>query len=81
MRRSIGSRVRAHGRETIDPWHQKERLPRFSGGLLADLIYGDEPRLIDDITPLFAPDDPAQGIPGRNALVDRRAALRSGRRD
>ena len=45
--------------EAIDPWKQKDRLPLLEGGLLADLIYGDEPRLIDDITPLLAPDDPA----------------------
>jgi phosphoserine phosphatase RsbU/P len=45
--------------EAIDPWKQKDRLPLLKGGLLADLIYGDEPRLIDDITPLLAPDDPA----------------------
>jgi sigma-B regulation protein RsbU (phosphoserine phosphatase) len=45
--------------EQIDPWKQKDRLPLLKGGLLADLIYGDEPRLIDDITPLLAPDDPA----------------------
>ena len=45
--------------ESIDPWKQKDRLPLLKGGLLADLIYGDEPRLIDDITPLLAHDDPA----------------------
>ena len=45
--------------EAIDPWKQKDRLPLLKGGLLADLIYGDEPRLIDDITPLLAADDPA----------------------
>jgi phosphoserine phosphatase RsbU/P len=45
--------------EAIDPWKQKDRLPVLKGGLLADLIYGDEPRLIDDITPLLAADDPA----------------------
>jgi sigma-B regulation protein RsbU (phosphoserine phosphatase) len=45
---------------TIDPWHQKELLPRFSGGLLADLIYGNEPRLFDDFSALVAPDDPAR---------------------
>ena len=45
--------------EQIDPWKQKDRLPLMKGGLLAELIYGDEPRLIDDITPLLAPDDPA----------------------
>jgi phosphoserine phosphatase RsbU/P len=45
--------------ETINPWKEKERLPVFQGGLLADLIYGEEPRLIDDITPLLSTDDPA----------------------
>ena len=56
--------------ETIDPWHQKERLPRFSGGFLAELVYGNEPRLIDDITSLFAPDDPARDyLDGMRSLI------------
>ncbi len=45
--------------EEIDPWKQKERLPLFEGGLLADLIYGNQPRLIDDVTPLLSAADPA----------------------
>jgi sigma-B regulation protein RsbU (phosphoserine phosphatase) len=45
--------------EAIDPWKQKDRLPLLEGGLLAELIYGDEPRLIEDITPFLAADDPA----------------------
>jgi phosphoserine phosphatase RsbU/P len=45
--------------ESVNPWKEKDRLPLLQGGLLADLIYGDEPRLIDDITPLLAADDPA----------------------
>ena len=56
--------------EMIDPWHQKERLPRYSGGFLSDLIYGDEPRLIDDITELIAPDDPAREyLEGMRSLI------------
>jgi sigma-B regulation protein RsbU (phosphoserine phosphatase) len=47
--------------EVIDPWKQRDRLPLMKGGLLSDLLYGDEPRLIDDITPLLAPNDPAIG--------------------
>ena len=70
-----GSRGRALWTETIDPWKQKDRLPLLYGGFLADLIYGDEPRLIDDISPLVAPDDPAMEIPGRLALVDGRSPL------
>jgi sigma-B regulation protein RsbU (phosphoserine phosphatase) len=46
--------------KSINPWTEKEKLPFFSGGLLAELIYGDEPRLIDDITPLVTRDDPAR---------------------
>jgi phosphoserine phosphatase RsbU/P len=45
--------------EQIDPWNQKERLPLLEGGLLGDLIYGDEPRLIEDIAPILADHDPA----------------------
>jgi sigma-B regulation protein RsbU (phosphoserine phosphatase) len=45
--------------EEVNPWEQKDRLPLLHGGLLADLIYGDEPRLIDDFAPLLAGDDPA----------------------
>jgi sigma-B regulation protein RsbU (phosphoserine phosphatase) len=45
--------------DKINPWKEKERLPLLDGGLLGDLIYGDEPRLIDDIAPLLEPDDPA----------------------
>jgi sigma-B regulation protein RsbU (phosphoserine phosphatase) len=45
--------------EVIDPWKQPYRLPLLEGGLLGELIYGNEPRLIDDIAPLLASDDPA----------------------
>jgi sigma-B regulation protein RsbU (phosphoserine phosphatase) len=43
--------------ESINPWKEKDRLPLLEGGLLAKLIYGDEPRIIDDFT--VAADDPA----------------------
>ena len=45
--------------EEINPWKEKDRLPLLEGGLLGELIYGDEPRIIDDIAPLLKPDDPA----------------------
>src|SRR5262249_3558906 len=38
-------------------WKEKDRLPLLKGGLLAELIYSDEPRLVDALR--FAPDDPA----------------------
>ena len=43
--------------ENINPWKEKERLPLLQGGLFAELIYGDEPRLFDDLS--VSPDDPA----------------------
>jgi phosphoserine phosphatase RsbU/P len=56
--------------EVIDPWKEKEKLPLLSGGFLADLIYGDEPRFIDDITALVSADDPAwQYLDGMRSLI------------
>jgi sigma-B regulation protein RsbU (phosphoserine phosphatase) len=43
--------------EEINPWKDKDRLPLLSGGLLAKLIYGDEPVVIDDLE--VAEDEPA----------------------
>jgi sigma-B regulation protein RsbU (phosphoserine phosphatase) len=35
--------------DPINPWTEKERLPVLEGGLLGELIYGNEPRLIDNL--------------------------------
>ena len=43
--------------EDINPWKEPDRLPWLSGGILADLIYGNEPRIINDL--VCPPDDPA----------------------
>ena len=43
--------------EDVNPWKEMDRLPLRSGGLLADLIYGDEPHLFHDLR--VAADDPA----------------------
>ena len=43
--------------EDIDPWKEPERLPLLSGGILSELIYGNEPRIVNDLT--VSPDDPA----------------------
>jgi phosphoserine phosphatase RsbU/P len=43
--------------EDINPWNEQDRLPLLSGGILAELIYGDEPRIINDL--IVSPDDPA----------------------
>ena len=41
----------------VNPWKQKASLPLFKGGLLADLIYGDQPTIIEDLQ--VSLDDPA----------------------
>jgi len=45
-------------KEDINPWKDKDRLPILSGGLLAELIYGDEPRVFDDLE--LSRDEPAR---------------------
>jgi len=41
----------------VNPWKEKHLLPLLRGGICAELIYGDEPRLFDDFQ--VAEDDPA----------------------
>ncbi len=55
-------------KEEINPWRDKDRLPVLSGGLLGELIYGDEPRIIDDIQ--IVSDDPAaEYFAGMRSLI------------
>jgi len=54
--------------EEINPWKQKDRLPLLEGGLFGELIYGDEPRIIDDL--VISPDDPAaEYFEGQRSLI------------
>ena len=63
----------------INPWAQPNKLPLLKGGILAELIYSDEPRIIDQLD--LAPADPAaQFLAGLNSLqaiplLDQGAAL------
>lgn len=55
-------------KEAVNPWKEMERLPVHAGGLLADLVYGDQARVIDDLT--FAADDPAAAyLEGQRSLL------------
>src|SRR4051812_13951570 len=45
--------------EHPNPWTQRERLPRLTGGLLGELAYANAPVLIDDLPARLKPDDPA----------------------
>ncbi|MBK7405338.1 MAG: PP2C family protein-serine/threonine phosphatase [Phycisphaerales bacterium] len=46
--------------EHFNPWTQRERLPRMSGGLLGELVYANRPVIIDDLPSRLAPDDPGR---------------------
>jgi sigma-B regulation protein RsbU (phosphoserine phosphatase) len=44
--------------EDFNPWTQRDRLPRLSGGLLGELVYADKPVIIDDLPAQLSTDDP-----------------------
>ncbi len=46
--------------QEIDPWKEKERLPLYDRGLLSELIYADEPRIINNLR--VDPADPAYDL-------------------
>src|ERR1700722_20656753 len=37
--------------EEFNPWTQRDRLPKLSGGLLGELLYANPPALIDALPP------------------------------
>jgi sigma-B regulation protein RsbU (phosphoserine phosphatase) len=46
--------------EHHNPWTQRDRLPRFSGGLLAEFAYANRPTIIDDLPARLTEDEPAR---------------------
>jgi sigma-B regulation protein RsbU (phosphoserine phosphatase) len=44
--------------EHFNPWTQRDRLPRLSGGLLGEIAYADKPVIIDDLPSRLSADDP-----------------------
>jgi len=61
--------TRFSGWETvINPWTQRDRLPVLQGGLLGELIYGNVPRILNDVE--IPPDDPAASyLEGTRSLM------------
>jgi sigma-B regulation protein RsbU (phosphoserine phosphatase) len=55
-------------KEYINPWQERDRLPVLDGGLLGELIHGDEPRLIDDLQ-VHAGDPAAEYLAGQRSLL------------
>jgi sigma-B regulation protein RsbU (phosphoserine phosphatase) len=45
--------------EDYNPWTQRDRLPRMSGGLLGEIAYANRPVIIDDLPSRLQSDDPA----------------------
>ncbi len=52
----------------VNPWKDTHRLPLLAGGLFAELIYADEPQIIDDIY-LDANDPAAAYLHGQRSLM------------
>jgi sigma-B regulation protein RsbU (phosphoserine phosphatase) len=54
--------------EEVNPWKEKDRLPLLTGGLLAELIYGDKTVVLDDLE--LAPGEPAaEYLAGQRSLL------------
>jgi sigma-B regulation protein RsbU (phosphoserine phosphatase) len=54
----------------VNPWKSADRLPVLKGGLMASLIWGDEPVIMDDLSSELADDDPALDyLAGYRSLV------------
>lgn len=45
--------------EDINPWKQREKLPKLSGGVLQEIAYANKPVIIDDLDSRLSKDDPA----------------------
>jgi phosphoserine phosphatase RsbU/P len=46
--------------EHFNPWTQRERLPKLTGGLLGEIAYSNQPVIIDDLPARLQADDPAR---------------------
>lgn len=45
--------------EHFNPWLEREKLPRLTGGLLCEIAYGNKPVIIEDLPARLSADDPA----------------------
>ena len=54
--------------DPVNPWKESHRLPVHEGGLLAELLYADQPQVIEDLT--LDADDPANAyLAGQRSLL------------
>ena len=58
--------------EHFNPWTERDRLPRLTGGLLGEIAYANRPVIIEDLPARLSADDPAyfylEGFKGLVAL-------------
>ena len=54
--------------EDINPWTEAHKLPVMAGGLFAELVYGGQPRIIDDLA-VPANDPAAFFLDGQKSLM------------
>lgn len=60
----------ARWEKEVNPWTQRDKLPRLSGGILGELAYAEKPVIIDDLASRLRPDDPGYFyLQGYHALV------------
>jgi len=55
-------------KDPVNPWKESHRLPVHHGGLLAELLYGDQPRIIDGLA-VDADDPAAEYLAGQRSLL------------
>ena len=46
--------------EDLNPWTQRERLPRLSGGILGEIAFANRPVVMDDLAARLKADDPGR---------------------
>ena len=56
--------------EELNPWTQRDRLPRLSGGILGEIVYANQPVVIEDLPARLSKDDPAYFYLAANASYD-----------
>lgn len=55
-------------RDPVNPWKDWHRLPVHGGGLLAELVYADQPRILENVT-LDADDPAAAYLDGQRSVL------------
>lgn len=45
--------------EHFNPWTQRDRLPKLTGGVLGEIAYANKPVIIEDLPARVTPEDPA----------------------